>query len=225
MNEEFFLDLRRTYAEVRDPVRALAMRAYQREQFHFAGISAPQRRIANRPLLKALKGAGPDLLLEYARRMWEMDEREYQYTAIDLLDMHWKELSTNDIPAVLELAKIKSWWDSIDGLAGIIGDVLRYTHDGMDSAIKNENMWIRRIAMLHQLGWREHVDEKRLFSYALELSSESEFFIQKAIGWALRDYAWHQAEVVLHFIESEKSRLPALSYREAKRNIKNKASR
>jgi 3-methyladenine DNA glycosylase AlkD len=80
-------------------------------------------------------------------------------------------------------------------------------------------MWVRRIAMLHQLAWRDRVDAQRLFSYALELSDENEFFIQKAIGWALRDYAWHQPETVREFILSEKSRLPPLSFREANRNL------
>lgn len=220
MNEDFFQDLSRAYAAVRDPVRAPAMRAYMRDQFEFAGISAPQRRIANRPMLKHLKGIGSVALLEYAVRLWSMAEREYQYTAIDLLAMHWKALSVGDIPSLLELAQKKSWWDSVDGLAGIVGDVLMFTHDGMDAAIKHDNMWVRRIAMLHQLGWRDHVDEQSLFSYALELSGENEFFIQKAIGWALRDYAWHRPDTVRRFIFSEQSRLSPLSFREANRNLR-----
>ena len=75
--------------------------------------------------------------------------------ALDLLAMHWKALNTEDIPALLELVQEKSWWDTVDALAGIIGDVLRHRHDYMDDALRHHNFWMRRIALLHQLGWRD----------------------------------------------------------------------
>lgn len=124
-----------------------------------------------------------------------------------------------DIPALLELAQKKSWWDTVDGLAGIVGDILKGQHDHMDAALAHKNIWLRRIAMLHQLGWRDRLNQPRLFSYALALSSEKEFFIQKAIGWALRDYAWHDPDAVREFLKAS-ARLPALSYREANKHLK-----
>ncbi len=219
MTADFQRQLDLLIAPVIQPQRAAAMRAYMRDQFDFLGIPTPDRRAAAKPLLKQFKGRSAVELLTQARTLWELLQREYQYIALDLLAMHWKELQIEDIPALLALAQNKSWWDTVDGLAAIVGDVLRRSHDGMDAALIHDNMWVRRIALLHQLGWRDSVDQHRLFSYALKLAHEKEFFIQKAIGWALRDYARHRPEAVRDFTRAEKSRLSALSYREANRHL------
>ena len=219
MTANFQQQLDQAIGTVIQPARAAAMRAYMREQFDFLGIPTPDRRTAAKEVLKQFKGSGAENLLRQAQLLWELPQREYQYIALDLLTMHWRELQSGDIPALLELAQRKAWWDSVDGLAALIGKVLRHSHDGMDAALAHENMWVRRIALLHQLGWRDHVDQQRLFSYALKLAHEKEFFIQKAIGWALRDYARHRPDSVREFTRNEKSRLSALSYREANRHL------
>jgi 3-methyladenine DNA glycosylase AlkD len=101
----------------------------------------------------------------------------------------------------------------------MIGDILDGRHDYMDEAIDHDNMWVRRIALLHQLGWRDKTDSQRLFDYALKLGNEKEFFIQKAIGWALRNYARHAPNAVQEFIGQNKSRLAPLSVREAGKHL------
>jgi len=206
-------------APLADANRAPAMRAYMRDQFAFLGIATPARRDALKPLLRELKGAPAGSLLGIANELWELDEREYQYAAIDLLAVHWKQLAITDLPALQDLVLRKSWWDSVDGLAGVIGDVLRFEHHGMDQALRHDDFWMRRIALLHQLGWRGKVDEARLFRYSLELGHENEFFIQKAIGWALRDYARHAPDNVAHFINENKGSLSRLSVREAGKHL------
>ena len=89
----------------------------------------------------------------------------------------------------------------------------------MDEAIADPDFWIRRIALLHQLGWREHTDAARLFSYCTALAHEKEFFIQKAIGWALRDYARHAPDAILEFTARNRALLSPLSYREANKHL------
>jgi 3-methyladenine DNA glycosylase AlkD len=89
----------------------------------------------------------------------------------------------------------------------------------MDVALRDDNMWVRRIALLHQLGWRDKTDAHRLFNYCLALSYDKEFFIQKAIGWALRDYAGHAPDAVRIFTHKEKERLAPLSFREANKHL------
>lgn len=220
MKPSFRSDLDAILATITDPQRAPAMRAYMRDQFDYFGIGTPQRRTATKPLLKTLADTGAEALLAHAWALWALPQREYQYVALDLLAMHWKELTAKDIPQLLELAQSKSWWDTVDALAAIVSDVLRHTHDQMDAALQHENMWVRRIAVLHQLGWRDKVDAQLLFKYALALSHEKEFFIQKAIGWALRDYARHDPEAIRTFTLKEKSRLAALTYREANKHLK-----
>lgn len=201
------------------PERAAPMRAYMRDQFTYLGVGTPERRSALKSLLRALKGSGAAGLLKSAEALWELPEREYQYVAIDLLAVHWKELDIDDIPALLDLVRRKSWWDTVDALAGVIGDVLRYRHDYMDEALVHDDFWMRRIALLHQLGWRGQTDTQRLYTYCLKLGHEKEFFIQKAIGWALRDYARHAPDEVRAFTQQHKSKLAALSIREANKHL------
>ncbi|MDN2710109.1 DNA alkylation repair protein [Janthinobacterium sp. SUN118] len=205
-----------------DPARALPMQAYMRDQFVFLGVAAPQRRLAAKALLAGLKGAGADVLLEQAQRLWQEPEREYQHLALDMLALHRRQLTPAHLPALLALARQRAWWDSVDGMAGIVGDVLQAEHkrggDGhahMDAALRHDDFWLRRIAMLHQLGWRADTDAAWLYDAALALAHEDEFFIRKAIGWALRDYARHAPEAVLAFASAHRQQLSALSYREA----------
>lgn len=218
MHEHFIENLCAALCSAAEPERAAPMRAYMRDQFEFMGIPTPKRRAAIQALLRDLKEKPADDLLSRALALWELPEREYQYAALDILAMHWKSLDINHVPALLALAQQKSWWDTVDGIASIVGDVLRREHHGMDAAARHENLWVRRIAMLHQLGWRHQVDEDRLYSYALELAHEQEFFIQKAIGWALRDYARHAPGSVHAFTDRHRDRLSALSYREANKH-------
>lgn len=212
-------DIITALAAVADPGRAAGMRAYMRNQFDFLGVATPARRAAVKPLLKSLKGASAATLFGLADELWELPQREFQYVAIDMLAMHWKQFSAVDLAGFGQLVLRKSWWDSVDGLANVVGDVLRFGHHGMDEALLHDNFWMRRIALLHQLGWRSKTDEKRLFGYSLELSHENEFFIQKAIGWALRDYARHAPDNVLAFIIENKSKLAPLSFREAGKHL------
>ncbi|MGK5055621.1 DNA alkylation repair protein [Janthinobacterium sp. LB2P49] len=205
-----------------DPSRAAPMQAYMRDQFVFLGVAAPQRRLAARNLLTGLKGIDPVTLLEHAQRLWQQPEREYQHVALDMLALHRRQLLPEHIPALLALARQRAWWDSVDGMAGIVGEVLQAEqqrggdgHAHMDGTLHHEDFWLRRIAMLHQLGWRGHTDAAWLFDAALALAHEDEFFIRKAIGWALRDYARHAPEAVTAFANMHRQQLSPLSYREA----------
>ena len=205
-----------------EPGRAAPMQAYMRDQFVFLGVAAPQRRLAARGLLADLKGIDADTLLEHAQLLWQQPQREYQHVALDMLALHRGQLGVEHLPALLALARQRAWWDSVDGMAGIIGDVLQAElrrggdgHAHMGAALQHEDFWLRRIAMLHQLGWRGDTDAGWLFDAALALAHEDEFFIRKAIGWALRDYARQAPAEVLAFATEHRLQLSPLSYREA----------
>lgn len=195
------------------------MRAYMRDQFDFLGIATPDRRAAVKPLARELRSAPAAELIAMAGELWEMPQREYQYAALDILALNWRSLSSAELPALIALARRKSWWDTVDAIAAIIGDILRGAHDGMDEALEDGDFWVRRIALLHQLGWRERTDEERLFRYALNQAHEREFFIQKAVGWALRDYARHAPDAVRGFLAGPGARLAPLSRREAAKHL------
>lgn len=213
------LALQAALRAVADPVRAPAMRAYMRDQFEFLGIPTPLRRATTKPIVKELKQCAPLELLALANSLWQLPEREYQYAALDMLATCYKSLRLEDIPALLALVRSKSWWDSVDGFAAIIGDVLRHQHQYMDDALRHPDFWMRRIALLHQLGWRDKTDSTRLFEYCLALADEKEFFIQKAIGWALRDYARHAPDAVRVFTLQHRDKLAPLSFREANKHL------
>ncbi|PIF13233.1 DNA alkylation repair protein [Janthinobacterium sp. 13] len=215
-------ELKAALEAVAEPGRAGPMQAYMRDQFVFLGVAAPQRRLAARGLLAGLQGIGADALLEHAQLLWQQPEREYQHVALDMLALHRRQLGIEHLPALLALARQRAWWDSVDGMAGIVGEVLQAErqrggdgHAHMEGALRHDDFWLRRIAMLHQLGWRADTDAAWLFDAALALAHEDEFFIRKAIGWALRDYARHTPEAVTAFADAHRQQLSALSYREA----------
>ena len=211
--------IRAVFVPLADPERARQMKDYMRGQFEFLGIPTPARRAAVLTMLRAFEPGDSSGLLDAVRRLWAMREREYQFAALDLLDCHHRLLSRKDLPALLKLVEVKSWWDTVDGLAGIIGQIVRQEKRGgqriMDRCVSAKNLWIRRVAMLHQVGWRAETDTARLFSYAEHLAPETDFFIRKAIGWALRDYAKHDRAAVERFVNRMESALSGLSRREA----------
>lgn len=206
-----------------DADRAAGAKAYMRGRFEYIGISTPKRREAVMPLIRALKPATAEELREAAEGLWAMREREYQYVAADLLIRYQAVLSLDDLPWLLDLAREKSWWDTVDCIVKVVGKIVRRSGAkgarAMDRAVRHKDFWVRRIAMLHQLGWRDDTDTGRLFRYAELLAPEKEFFLRKAIGWALRDYAWHDWRAVEKFLATSKVKFSGLTVREASKNF------
>jgi 3-methyladenine DNA glycosylase AlkD len=224
MPEQLAAQIQHTLAALADPARAADMRAYLRNQFPFLGIPTPARRAALKPLLKV--DFDQKRLLTAADQLWRLPEREYRYAAIDLLARHVGRLDLSAVAPLLALAQREPWWETVDGLAGIVGDVVRAGRRSdpdaqvtMDAALRHDCLWVRRTAMIHQLGWRLETDTTRLFGYAETLAPEGDFFIRKAIGWALRDYARWQPQAVRNFVATLGGRLSPLSAREATRRI------
>jgi len=214
-----------------DPHQAAPMRAYMLDQFAFLGIRANARREALRDVYRVTEASGINpwtatSLLQLSKVLWDLPEREFQYVAVDLLAKHHWRLDLDSLPGLLKLVKRASWWDTVDGLAGVVGDVLLRcraeqpdAQSHMDAWVTDSNLWVRRIAILHQLGWKAQTDEKRLLRYALTLAPEKEFFIRKAIGWALRDYAKAQPQTVRNFLHLYANSLSGLTRREAGKHL------
>ena len=198
-----------------------------KNQFIFLGIKTPVRRAAIAELIRKQKGAPSAELLRSARMLWALPQREYQFVAVDLLGKQVSTLSPKHLPALFSLVQKKSWWDTVDSMAAtVIGRVVLNARAvnpdiqfEMDKALQSSNLWVRRVAILHQLGWRDKTDSQRLFSYALACGHEKEFFIRKAIGWALRDYARHAPEEVRGFLAANRQRLSPLTVREAAKHL------
>ena len=201
-----------------DATRASAMAAYMQGKFDFLGIQTPARRQAALPIMRAFTG-NP---LDAARQLWALPAREYQYVAVDLLRRQNKRLVASDLPALEALVQDKSWWDTVDGLAPTIGAIVAREPQQvsrMDALIGAPDFWLRRVALLHQLDWKEKTDQARLFDYCLRCADEREFFIRKAIGWALRQYARTNPAAVRQFLETNREKLSGLSLREAAKHL------
>lgn len=213
-------EIQASFNSLKNETRAAQMQAYLRDQFIFLGIPTPQRRDAIKHL-KQISLSDAELL-DFMKTLWMLPEREYKYAAIDLLAYNFKQRDLSLLPHLLELGQIAPWWETIDGLCAVIGDMLRHAKNQdanaqslMDVALTHESLWIRRIAMTHQLGWRLETDTARLFRYAETLAPETDFFIRKAIGWALRDYARWNPEAVQKFLAETTHKFSPLSVREA----------
>jgi 3-methyladenine DNA glycosylase AlkD len=194
------------------------MRAYMKNRFEFLGIQTPPRRQLCKPLIRAY-GGNP---ITAAAALWRLEAREYHYVACDLLRHHASELKASDLPHLEKLVQTKSWWDSVDALTPTIGNLVSRELElvvRMDQLIEADNFWLRRVAILHQLAWKEKTDQARLFRYCLQCAGESEFFIRKAIGWALRQHARAEPDAVGAFLKKHANTLSALSMREAGKHL------
>lgn len=205
--------------------RAAPMRAYLLDQFDFLGIPTPARRAAIKDLV-AQPLPGAEVALAAADLLWRRPERECRYAAIDLLRRQQRHLGPSHLPAIQALLLREPWWETVDGLVAVIGAIVlaaRKAGDGaqdvMDEWVMHPSFWVRRAAMLHQLGWRLETDERRLGAYGMRLADEREFFIRKAIGWALRDYARWNPGFVRSFVADNTGRLSKLTAREACRRL------
>ena len=208
-----------------DEAKAEGMRAYLLNQFEFLGLAAPVRRAAVKEIGKVKWQSTADLLAA-AELLWQKPEREYRYSAVDLLRQNSDQLSVNELPALQALLLQDAWWETVDGLSAVIAEVMHAAVQQkpnaavtMDAWLKHPSHWVRRSAMLHQLGWRLDTDTTRLFGYATELADEKEFFIRKAIGWALRDYARWDPQAVTEFLVQHRARLSGLTVREAAKHL------
>ena len=223
--KQFVLAVQRAFTPLADASQAEPMKAYLLDQFEFLGLPAPVRRKAVKDIGK-VQWQNADDLLAAAELLWQKPQREYRYTAVDLLRKHSALLSVNDLPALQALLLRDPWWETVDGLSAVIADVMHAAVQqkpnaavAMDVWLKHPSHWVRRSAMLHQLGWRLDTDTTRLFGYATQLADEKEFFIRKAIGWALRDYARWNPQAVTDFLVQQRTTLSGLTVREAAKHL------
>lgn len=202
---------------------ALPMAKYMKDNFPFLGIKTVVRRKLLKETVAEYKGEVKDNARGIALQLFTLQEREYHYCAIDILMKELpKKFIPQDISLIEELLITKPWWDSVDLIAKyLLGGYLLQFPEKADEVINqfttSGNMWLNRSVILYQLGYKTQTDENRLFSICLRFSQSKEFFIQKAIGWALREYAKTNPEAVKAFVSA--NTLKPLSSREALKNI------
>ncbi len=206
-----------------NPERAPQMIAYMKDHFPFLGVTSPERKAIQKPFMVTARKADPDEVLDVADQCWDADEREFQYVGSDLLRARAKTFMAADLDRLHRFIVTKSWWDTIDALAAHpVGTlVMNFPELGavMDRWIDDDNIWVARVAILHQLRYKQDLNEERLFSYVDKRKGDTEFFIRKALGWALRDYGRVAPEAVRTFVAQHENELSGLTKREALKNL------
>ncbi|MCM0582066.1 DNA alkylation repair protein [Weissella diestrammenae] len=204
------------------PENIIPMENYMKGNFRFLGVKTPERRTLSKPLLKASRSWSEALILEQVNGYWQRPEREYQLIAMDILVHNYRRLGAQTLDEISQFVDDHPWWDSIDTLRKIIGLILRHQPEiwayWSQYYLTHDSFWGRRIAITLQLQFKEKTDLVYL-STAIENDIQTdEFFIQKAIGWALREYAKTDAQWVTTFI-AQHPLLSNLAVREATKNL------
>jgi 3-methyladenine DNA glycosylase AlkD len=220
---KYSLALKSLFEQNANPAQAGPMKKYMRDQFEYLGIKSPQfkslmkQHIAENGLPPV---AGLDVI---ARDLWSLPQREFQYAAASLIGRMEDQLPANFIETIEYLLIHKSWWDTVDTLSGgTVGAHFKRFPKAREKYLKkwrkSENFWLRRATLLFQLGYKKETDFDLLCELIKENLGSDEFFINKAIGWALRQYAWTNPAPVKKFVKATKELHP-LSRREALKNI------
>ncbi|HNW95989.1 MAG TPA: DNA alkylation repair protein [Anaerolineaceae bacterium] len=204
-----------------NPEKAPAMEAYMKHNFRYLGLPSPRLMELAGPHLKAASQQ-PGIDWDFVQAAWQKPYREAQYCACAYLSRVRARLTAEDLPALKRLVQTKSWWDSVDTLSGIIGSlVLRCPALKQDILAwsLDQDLWTRRAAIIHQLEYKKDTDTALLEQILLNNLGTREFFINKAVGWSLRQYSRTDPAWVAAFVRAHEPELANLSKKEARKYL------
>ncbi|WP_310025687.1 DNA alkylation repair protein [Flavobacterium arsenatis] len=219
----FIKNLEKVFQENSNPEDAVAMENYMKNHFSFYGIKTENRRLIFKTIWKEHQKEVAEKARNIAKELFSKSQRELHYCGIEILMKELKKkYQKEDISLIEFLIVTNSWWDSVDVIAKyLLGEYLIQFPDETEKVIEkfsnSENMWLNRSAILFQLGYKQKTDADLLFALCQKHSDSNEFFIRKAIGWALREYAKTNPSAVIRFVET--NNLKPLSEKEALKNI------
>ncbi|MCF6183006.1 MAG: DNA alkylation repair protein [Bacteroidales bacterium] len=205
-----------------NPKIAAGQKAYMKNRFEFFGIKTPLRREISKPFLQKEFLPDKKYLKKTIKTLWEKPQREFQYFAQELAFKYKKQFEKKDIALFEYMILNKSWWDTVDFIAAkITGEYFKLFPSEIKNVTENwlasGNIWLQRSCLLFQLKYKENTDTELLSHIINKLTGSEEFFINKAIGWILREYGKINPDWVIDF--TKKTQLSALSKKEALRII------
>src|SRR6056297_163527 len=223
MKNKYVEQVKECYYKNGNSLKAIPMKHYMRDQFEYVGIQTPLRRKISKPFLKKDKLPLISELESIIREFWMLEGREFQYFAQELAMKYIKVIPKDFISTYEFMIVNKSWWDTIDIIAKkLIGPyMIRFPEERellLEKWLSSENIWLQRTCLLFQLGYKQNTDADRLFQIIERLKTIDEFFIQKAIGWALREYSKVNSAVVCDYIN--RTELSNLAFTEGMKVIK-----
>jgi 3-methyladenine DNA glycosylase AlkD len=215
--------LRKAFELIADKDMAKGQQAYMKNLFPFFGIKTDDRRTITKAHFKEKGLLDEATLHEVVKELWELPNREYQYAGQELLHFHRKTFTIHTIKCIEHCITHKSWWDTVDALNTMAAGVYFEHFPQKISSVtgkwnRSDDMWLNRSSLLFQLKYKQKTDTALLASYIETLAPSKEFFIRKAIGWILREYAKTNPDWVREFVETH-GELSGLSKREALKAI------
>lgn len=224
MNDKIAQLVQERLSSLADPAKAVEMAAYMKTDMPFYGVQKPDRL----PIIQDLKrDFKPSSLSEYHENilsLWQQPKREEKYLAINYAELFPQFITIDSLPLYEQMVREGAWWDYTDSIAShLTGPVLLGNEADVrpivDGYVDDSDFWIRRTALLSHLGHKKNTSFKHLFIYCRKLAPEKEFFIRKAIGWALREYSKSEPNRVKQFLAENKGKLSALSYNEGAKHL------
>lgn len=213
-------DIFAEFKKLKNDKKAIEMSAYMKNQFAFLGISASPRKEIENKIFKSV--AKENIDFKFTDKCYKNKYREFQYAAVDYLNFKKEYLNISHIEILKNYILTKSWWDTIDHLDKIVGDIAlrdKKVNEILLNWSLDENIWIRRVAIDHQILRKEKTNIELLEQIIINNFNQKEFFINKAIGWSLRDYSKTNPKWVRDFIKRHKNSMNNLSIREASKYI------
>ncbi|WP_431158042.1 DNA alkylation repair protein [Winogradskyella poriferorum] len=220
----FVLELSHLFEDNRNEINAKAMQAYMKNKFDFFGIKSPVRKHILKDVVNSKKDEVISKTETVTKALYEKPQREFHYCAMEIYSRFKKRnYIETDLNFITYLITTHSHWDSVDFIAKhILGQYLLELPEKKDATIetfsKSDNMWLNRSAILFQLGYKDKTDADLLFSLCENHKHSDAFFIKKAIGWVLREYAKTNSKAVIEFVKS--NNLKPLSEKEALKHFK-----
>lgn len=216
-----YLEIKKLFEENQNKEKAEHEARYMRNQFRFYGLQSAQRKALYKDFLKSEK-KNANIDWAFLDKCYQDEYREFQYLVADYLIMMQDRLNYHDVPKLLNYIKQKQWWDTIDKFDRIVGNIGLSDSRIDDVMLKwstDEDFWVRRIAIDHQLLRKEKTNTGLLEKILVNNFGSDEFFINKAIGWSLRDYSKTNPSWVKAFIEKYKDKMHKISIKEASKYI------
>ena len=216
MKSLFFKEISEEMNGLGDEVQAKKMSDYMKGQFAFLGIPKPKLMKAIKPHLS--KNRKEPIDWNGIFEMWDADFREAQYVALEYMNVHRKQIEPKDLEKISKLITTKSWWETVDTLDSFVGDMILAEPSVKEEMLKwsvSDNLWLRRVSIDCQQRFKDQTDQKLLAEVIKNNLGSNEFFINKAIGWSLREYSKVNPEWVRTFIKDNEQGLDKLSIREA----------
>lgn len=208
-----------------NPQNAAPMAAYMKTTMPFYGVKKPERLPAYREMRIRFV---PSTRREYesgVRALWRLPHREEKYAALQFARQNDAFVTLESLPLYERLIREGAWWDLVDEIATkLVGRAQLKQRAAVRPVLRlwinDEDLWIRRTALLSQIGHKALTDQRQLFGHCLRRAGETEFFIRKAIGWALRDYSYTEPAAVRDFLVAHREQLSGLSYREGAKQLR-----